>query len=106
MDQPQAEYDVSDKYSDPSGMASDQSLDPSLDQSSDPSLEQLNPDESISNTEPFRTEVGRGGGEETVGATPPGGKLHYYLKLSSTWEKPNRFVDRSLPFFVPPARSR
>lgn len=28
---------------------------------------------------------------------------HYYFKLSSTSEKPNSFVDRSLPFFLPPA---
>lgn len=28
---------------------------------------------------------------------------HYYFKLSSTSDKPNSFVDRSLPFFAPPA---
>lgn len=27
---------------------------------------------------------------------------HYYFKLSSTSDKPNSLVDRSLPFFVPP----
>lgn len=37
--------------------------------------------------------------------TPPS-NAHYYFKVSSTTEKPNRFLDRSLPFFVPPATSR
>lgn len=35
--------------------------------------------------------------EEAVGSS----NTHYYFKLSSTLDKPNRFVDRSLPFFVP-----
>ncbi|CAM9383704.1 unnamed protein product [Ectocarpus sp. 13 AM-2016] len=42
-------------------------------------------------------------GEETRQESP-GSKAHYYLKFSSTVERPNRFVDRSLPFFVPPAQ--
>lgn len=51
--------------------------------------------------------VGREGpGEAAAGAEAPQSKLHYYLKLSSSREEPNRFVDRSLPFFVPPASSR
>lgn len=46
----------------------------------------------------------RKAGEELSGS---GGKPHYYLKFSSTREKSNRFVDRSLPFFVPsPPRYR
>ncbi|CBJ25878.1 conserved unknown protein [Ectocarpus siliculosus] len=42
-------------------------------------------------------------GEETRQESPAS-KAHYYLKFSSTVERPNRFVDRSLPFFVPPAQ--
>lgn len=50
-----------------------------------------------------------GGEKERVDERPtptPASNAHYYFKLSSTPEKPNRFLDRSLPFFVPPATSR
>lgn len=42
--------------------------------------------------------------EEETRQESPGSKAHYYMKFSSTAERPNRFVDRSLPFFVPPAQ--
>ncbi|CAM9511438.1 unnamed protein product [Ectocarpus sp. 4 AP-2014] len=48
-----------------------------------------------------KSEVVRG--EETRQESPAS-KAHYYLKFSSTVERPNRFVDRSLPFFVPPSQ--
>ncbi|CAM9905205.1 unnamed protein product [Scytosiphon promiscuus] len=38
-------------------------------------------------------------GEEEV--VQDSGNTHYYFKLSSFPEKPNHFVERSLPFFVP-----
>eukprot|EP00903_Cladosiphon_okamuranus_P015105 g13972.t1 len=106
MDHSLAEYDLSDEHADSSGMASDQSLDFYLHQSPDPSLEGLRPDESAGIGETFASEVGNEEGGETASTMPPGRKLHYYLKFSSTREKPNRFVNRSLPFFVPPASSR
>lgn len=106
IDHPRAELDLSDRYTDHSGIAGDQVLD----QSPDLSPEQFHRGESSGHSGTSGVQVGREGDGEggAGGAVPPGSKakLHYYLKISSTWERPNRFVDRSLPFFVPPASSR
>ena len=42
-------------------------------------------------------------GAEDEWTEPSEENRHYYFKLSSTSDKPNRLVDRSLPFFAPPA---
>lgn len=94
------EYDQSDQRTDHSGMVSDQSPD----QSPEPLHANEAKDKSDAST---RMGVGGEGGGEAVDAKRPGGGTpHYYLKLSSTLETSNGFVDRSLPFFVPPASSR
>ena len=39
--------------------------------------------------------------EQGVDGSRKGAGEHFYLKLSSTVERPNRFIERSLPFFNP-----
>lgn len=93
VNQPGAEYDQSGTYA-------SQPLNDSLDQALEPSHGR----ESDGNSK-VRAE-NEGERERDVERPPMGSNAHYYFRLSSTPEKPNRFLDRSLPFFVPPASSR